>query len=172
MASQLSTLELEVKQTQAVLRGRFGVIKEYIDKTAQELSCSIARQGRAISGKLNDSSRSYFRFGDVSPNHQETFWQQFLDSLDMQGLVDQLPSVSSTSGLSSASQTLGLELQLTEVEREFSSPEIVIGQLTNQKIQQLEKRRDINPIERGGVVFKDQRDIEALLCIMKDPEFY
>ena len=56
MASQLSTLELEVKQTQAVLRGRFGVIKEYIDKTAQELSCSIARQGRAISGKLNDSS--------------------------------------------------------------------------------------------------------------------
>ena len=90
----------------------------------------------------------------------------------MQGLVDQLPSVSSTSGLSSASQTLGLELQLTEVEREFSSPEIVIGQLTNQKIQQLEKRRDINSIERGGVVFKDQRDIEALLCIMKDPEFY
>ena len=65
----------------------------------------------------------------------------------------------------------GLELRVARLEREVCEPSGIVHGLIS-RLDASDARRGAESIEQGGLVFRDQRELEALLGTINEPEFY
>lgn len=171
--THLTSLETELRDGHQFLRGRFGVVKQYVDKMGDDLMDRLSLLRNSSRPQMSSSTASKVSLSSLTAKQRSDFVAEVVNAMDPQELAELVAPVLSSMSPAAVStlRVLSLELRIADLERELSSDDGVVSQLT-QQVQQLEKRRDVNSVERGGVVFKDQKDFEALLCTVSDPEFY
>jgi len=92
-----------------------------------------------------------------------------LDEMDLHQLISQ---VSGQLSIPTINRTLtDVEARVVSIEEEFSSPQGVIHQIQD-KVEEAEARRDTASSVRGGYIFRDQSDVEALVSQVSHKEFY
>lgn len=92
-----------------------------------------------------------------------------LDEMDIRQLISQ---VSRHLAIPAINRTLtDVEARVVAVEEEFSSPQGAIH-IIQDKLEEAEARRDTASSVRGGYIFRDQTDVEALVINVKQKEFY
>lgn len=92
-----------------------------------------------------------------------------LDEMDLQQLITR---VSNQLAVPAINRTLtDVDSRLLTIEEEFSSPQGVIQSIQD-KLEEAEARRDTASSVRGGYIFRDQSDVEALVAQTTQKEFY